>query len=87
LFSSFLRKKNSFKIAGYDYGLDAYKRKFGDDLGGILFKAIQLKMNAKNSSLHSDLVVWNKYRSKIINEGLLPTIFKLDDPSNFSSLL
>jgi hypothetical protein len=87
LFSSFLRKKNSFKIAGYDYGLDAYERKFGDGLGGILFKATQLKMKAKNSSLNSDLVVWNKYRTEIINEGLLRTIFKLDDPSNFSSLL
>jgi hypothetical protein len=87
LLSSFLRKNSNFKVINYNYDLAAYERKFGHYLGGILFKSSQLKMVAANSSLHSDAVVWNSYRSSIINEGLLGTIFKLDDPSDFSSSL
>lgn len=94
LFPTFLLMSSpSIKYSGYRYSVDLYKRKFGEQLGYILYKLSEMKNTALGENNHEMLSRWQRLRLSILKSPTFAVVTNLDDPpvtflsSDFASLL
>jgi len=93
LFSTFLLMSPSIKYSGYLHSVDLYKRKFGEQLGCILYKLSEMKNTALNENNNEMLSRWHRLRMSILKSPTFAVVTNLDDPpvkflsSDFASLL
>jgi len=80
LFPTFLLMSPSIRYAGYLHSVDLYKRKFGEQLGHILYKLSEMKNTALGENNHEMLSRWQKLRLSILKSPTFAVVTNLDDP-------
>ena len=80
LFSSFLLKQNSLRVAAYKPAAADFHGKFGVRMGQMLWNFSRFKQRAVESDDLSLYKIWDTQRTALLADRQIHTVWNLDDP-------
>ena len=83
LFSSFVRAHPHLSVVPFRHSEQHYVSKFGDRLGGLLFRMSATKNSAMMSRDEALLGRWNEAREALTESPYVMALWHLDDPPEF----
>ena len=84
LFSSFLLQQDDLTVTARLPSAVEFERKFGVNLGRILWNFSRLKQRAVETDDLSLYNIWDRQRATLLADGEIQTVWKLDDPFTYT---